>query len=249
MQKVEPRTTWSPAPDALDLASYQVDVWRIFLNLPPASVKSLESYLSADEAQRAARFHFPADHNRYIVAHGCLRDILAGYIHYEPHQLRFSTGEYGKPGLVDTEGIDFNLAHSSDLVLVAVTRMRKVGVDVERIRRDMELESIARRYFSQREVAELLALPPEQREIAFFNGWTRKEAYIKAQGLGLSLPLDSFDVSLAPDEPAILRETRPDPQKAARWRLESLEVDAQYVAAVAVEGKGLEFRLWDWIGR
>jgi 4'-phosphopantetheinyl transferase len=127
--------------------------------------------------------------------------------------------------------------------------MRKVGVDVERIRRDMELESIARRYFSQREVAELLALPPEQREIAFFNGWTRKEAYIKAQGLGLSLPLDSFDVSLAPDEPAILRETRPDPQKAARWRLESLEVDAQYVAAVAVEGKGLEFRLWDWIGR
>ena len=188
MQKAEPKTTWLPAPDALELASHRVDVWRIFLDLPIASVKSIESHLSVDEAQRAARFHFSADRNRYIVAHGCLRDILARYLHCKPHQLGFSTGEYGKPALVNNEYIDFNLAHSADLALIAVTRGRKVGVDVERIRQDMELEGIARRYFSLHEVSELLALPPAQRETAFFNGWTRKEAYIKAQGLGLSLP-------------------------------------------------------------
>ena len=238
--------TWSPAPASLDLASHQVDVWRIFLDLPIASITSIESYLSADEAQRAMRFHFPEDRNRYIIAHGCLRDILARYLRREPHQLSFSRGEYGKPALVNNEGIDFNLTHSVDLALIAVARGRKVGVDVERIRQ-MEFESIALRYFSRREVSELLALPPEQRENAFFNGWTRKEAYIKAQGLGLSLPLDSFDVSLAPNESALFRETRPDPREATLWRLESLEVDAQYAAAVAVEGQGLEFRLWDWI--
>ena len=250
MQKADTKTIWLPAHDALNLKSHQVDVWRVFLDLPTASVKSIKSYLSADEAQRAVRFHFPADRDRYIVAHGCLRDILARYIHREPHQISFSTGEYGKPALVNNEGIDFNLAHSGDLALIAVTCGHKVGVDVERIRQDMELESIARRYFSRREVSELLALSPEQRELAFFNCWTRKEAYIKAQGLGLSLPLDSFDVSLTPDGPVIIYETRPDPQVATCWRLEALEVRTQYVAAVAIEANSdLEFRLWDWISK
>jgi 4'-phosphopantetheinyl transferase len=238
--------TWSRPLDNLDLQPHQVDVWRVSLDLPTASVKLIESVLSADESQRAARFHFPADRDRFIVAHGRLRRILTRYLHCEPHQLVFSTGQYGKPGLISHEGIDFNLAHSGDYAVVAVTRGRKVGVDVERFRHDMELESIARRFFSQGEVSELLALPPEQREAAFFNGWTRKEAYIKAHGLGLSLPLDSFDVSLAPNKPAVLRATRPNPREAARWTFESLEVDSGYASAVAVEGQGLEFRLWDW---
>jgi 4'-phosphopantetheinyl transferase len=136
--------------------------------------------------------------------------------------------------------------------LIAVTKEHKVGVDVERIRSDMELESIVNHYFSQREVSEFLALPSEQRVTGFFACWTRKEAYIKAQGLGLSLPLESFDVSLTPNGPVSLRATRPDPQEAARWTLFDLEVDPRYAAALAVEGaalskgKGLELRLWDW---
>ncbi len=245
MQKDKSRFAWSPHPDAIDLHPHQVDVWRAHLNLPDDSLKLLESTLSEDETERAARFHFPADRDRFIAAHGCLRDVLARYLHCEPNQLIFSINQYGKPALHDHK-LEFNLSHSGDFALAAVTSEREVGVDIERIRSDMELESIARRYFSQSEVSELLALTSEQRIPGFFNCWTRKEAYIKARGLGLSLPLESFDVSLTPNEPAIFQATRPDPQEAARWIMLSLDVDPRYAAAVAVEGKDLEFRMWEW---
>jgi len=238
-------SNWLPPPDHLDLQPHQVDVWRISLDLPPASVKSLESNLSADEAQRAERFRFPAGRERYIIAHGCLREILSRYLCCEPSQLDFSTNDYGRP-ILNSHKLEFNLSHSGNFALIAIAQERKVGVDVERVRPELELESIARRFFSPNENSELMTLPPEQRELAFFNGWTRKEAYIKAQGLGLSLPLDSFDVSLTPNEPAILRATRPDARVAFHWTLLSLDVDPNYAGAVAVEDQGLEFRFWDW---
>jgi 4'-phosphopantetheinyl transferase len=245
MQKTETKTLWVQPPDIPDLQPHQVDVWRISLDLPPASVKSLESNLSADESQRAAHFHFPVGRKHYIVAHGVLRDLLARYLHCKPSHLSFSTNDYGKPAL-NNHKLEFNLSHSREFALIAITQKRNVGVDVERIRSNLEHESIARRFFSPNEVAELMALPLEQKEVAFFNGWTRKEAYIKAQGLGLSLPLDSFDVSLTPHESAMLRATRPDAQVALDWVLLSLEVDPNYTGALAVEGQGLEFRFWDW---
>lgn len=256
MRKIDAKTSWSQPPDSLDLQPDKVDVWRISLDLPPDSVKRLESALSVDESRRAARFYFPADRDRYITAHGCLRDILALYLRCEPAQLSFSTNKYGKPALIGHD-LEFNLSHSGDFALIAVTRARKVGVDLERIRSDMAVERLASRFFSPGEVSELVALAPEQRVTGFFTCWTRKEAYIKARGLGLSLPLDSFDVSLAPDEPAILHATRPEQQEAAGWTLLALNVDPGYAAALAVEGaalspskgKNLEFRLWDWDGQ
>jgi len=274
MEKNNPHYTWLPPPDDLDLQAHQVDTWRVSLDastpfsasLSTDLLRSLESSLSADELQRAARFHFPSDRDRFIAAHGCLRHILARYLHCKPGQLSFSTGEYGKPALLPPQKIDFNLSHSGGYALIVTARERKVGVDVERVRDDMELENIADRYFSPGEVSELMTLPPEQRAAAFFNCWTRKEAYIKAHGLGLSLPLDRFDVSL--DETAVLRATRPDPSEAARWTLLSLDVDPEFAGALAVEsavlsgealskgaalsgeavskGKELEFRFWDW---
>ena len=257
------QTSWLRPPENLDLTTDRVDVWRVHLS----STTPSEATLSAEERQRAARFHFDADRDRYIVAHASLRDILARYLQCEPSELKFSTNEYGKPSLnrsndsakrpcgvsrfaklttevVTTKDIEFNLSHSSDFALIAVTRGRKIGVDVEQIRADIELENLARRNFSPREVSELMALPLEQRTLGFFHCWTRKEAYIKAQGLGLSLPLDSFDVSL--DEPAILRATRPDANESARWSLHSFDVESNYDAALAVEGNGLEIRCWDW---
>ncbi|MBN1451243.1 MAG: 4'-phosphopantetheinyl transferase superfamily protein [Anaerolineales bacterium] len=245
MQRDDSHTTWTPPPDSLDLRLLQVDIWRVSLDLAVASVKLLGCSLSVDESQRAARFHFPADRDRYIAAHGCLRDVLSRYLRFEPSQLNFSANDYGKPALNGHE-LEFNLSHSGDLALIAVSRGHKVGVDVERIRTDVEHDSIASRYFSPNEVSELAVVPPDQREIAFFNCWTRKEAYIKAQGLGLSLPLDSFDVSLTPNEPAILRATRPDTRVAFQWMLLSLDVDFNYAAALAVKGQNLEFRLWNW---
>ncbi len=259
-QTFPPASTWSSPPAVLDLESHQVDIWRARLGLPTDSLQALEATLSVDEIQRAARLHFQGDKDRFIAAHGCLRDILARYHHWEPGQLTFSANDYGKPALstdLSERRMDFNLSHSEDLALVAVTWRRKVGVDLERIRQGISAQVIARQYFSRSEFVELLGLPSGQREVGFFNCWTRKEAYIKAQGLGLSLSLESFDVSLDPNEPVILRATRPDPQEAARWTLLPLEVSPNYAAALAVEGatlfpqevsegQGLEFRFWDW---
>jgi 4'-phosphopantetheinyl transferase len=242
--------TWKTPPDVLNLQSQHVDVWRIHLDIGLDSVKSFEATLSADETQRASSFHFDKDRNRYIVAHFSLRDILGRYLGAEPAQLEFSIDEYGKPSLLKHK-LEFNLSHSGSFALVAITQNRIIGVDVERMREGISSHSIARQYFSPAEVAELETLPIEQRETAFFTCWTRKESFIKAKGLGLSLPLDSFDVSLTPNEHAILRAVRPQPQEAACWKLLSLDVAPRYAAAVAVENadaksQDLEFRLWDW---
>ncbi|RIK32259.1 MAG: phosphopantetheine-protein transferase [Anaerolineae bacterium] len=231
-------TEWLTPSEIFELSSRQVDVWRIHLvSIPPD-----ESALSAEERQRAAKFHFDKDRHRYIVSHTSLRGILARYLHRAPEELSFSVNEYGKPFLTDHE-LEFNLSHSGDYALIAVTRERKVGVDVERIRAEVEIEELARRNFSPREVSELTALPLEERLNGFFSCWTRKEAYIKAQGLGLSLPLDSFDVSLG--EPALLRATRPNAGEAAQWTMLPLDVDSGYAGALAVRGNNLDFRFWD----
>jgi 4'-phosphopantetheinyl transferase len=249
IQADSPPFTWSSAPVVLEIESHQVDVWRVRLDVPNDLLKTLEKVLSADESERGARFHFPIHRDRFIAAHGCLRDILTRYLPLDIRSLSFSINDYGKPRLSEVfseRGLDFNLSHSGDFALVAVTLNRQVGVDVEYMREEDSSEEIVRRFFSKREVSDFLSVPPEARKVAFFNCWTRKEAYIKAHGLGLSLSLDSFDVSLIPGEPATLRATRPNLQEANRWTLKHLEVHTGYAGAVAVEGKDLEFRLWDW---
>lgn len=238
--------SWSHPPGLLELQSHQVDIWRIPLDRYPASAEWADSTLSADESERAARFHFEKDRHRYILAHACLRDILSRYLHCGPKQILFSTNKYGKPELLSNQEMDFNLSHSGGYVLIAVTLGHKVGVDVEHFRMNLEHEKIARRFFSQAENQEFSAIPHEQKVVAFFNCWTRKEAYIKAHGLGLSLPLDSFDVSFAPNDPPVLRATRPDPTEARKWTLLSLDVHPEHAGALAVEGRDLKFRYWDW---
>jgi len=241
MQKDE----WTSPPDVLILAPHQVDIWRVSLDHQPASVQSTESTLSADEIQRSERFHFDSDKQRFLIAHIALRDILSRYLNCKPNEISFSVNQYGKPKLTNHK-LEFNLSHTGDFALIAVTQEHKVGVDVEHIRSNAGIEGITKRFFSQNEISELMALPSNQRVTGFFNCWTRKEAYIKAQGLGLSLPLDTFDVSLTSDESALLRSTRPDTQEATHWELLSLNVAPDYAAAVAVEDKDPNFRLWDW---
>jgi 4'-phosphopantetheinyl transferase len=241
-----PRENWSRPVEDVQLQQHQVDIWRVLLDPSAGSVTYFESTLSADESGRAARFHFEADRKRFILAHGCLRGILARYLRCEPRQVGFSVGEFGKPVLAPQRELEFNLSHSGDVALIAVARRHSVGIDVERIRPKMEVENIAGRFFSPAEFSDLMALPPDQREAGFFNAWTRKEAYIKAHGLGLSLPLDSFDVSLGPGEPTALRATRPDAMEADHWTLVSIEVASGYAGALAIRGQGLEFKYWDW---
>ncbi|MDX1378156.1 MAG: 4'-phosphopantetheinyl transferase superfamily protein [Anaerolineales bacterium] len=240
------QANWTLPPDELILNINQVDIWLVSTKASLDTVQQAESSLSADETQRAAKFRFEKDRIRFVISHVALRDVLSRYLHIEPREISFTVGEYGRPSVGSIQNLDFNLSHSGDYALIAIARGRKVGVDVECFRDELEIEKIARRFFSQNENDELMSLPPDQQQIGFFNCWTRKEAYIKAHGLGLSLPLDGFDVSLSPNEPAKLRATRPNAHEASRWTLLALETDSRHAGAVAVEGRELEFRFWDW---
>jgi 4'-phosphopantetheinyl transferase len=220
-----------------------VHVWRVDLNQPPAIIERCRQLLSVDEQARADRFHFECDRQHFIVARGFLRAMLASYLEIDARAVQFSYAPHGKPELANSssqpQSLNFNLAHSGDFALYAFTRVGDVGVDLEHIRRDFTSDDIARRFFSSNEVGCLSRLPADVRHEAFFNCWTRKEAFLKAKGIGLSLPLDQFDVTLAPAEPAALLITRWDETEATRWSLKAIDVGPGYVAAVAVAG-------YDW---
>jgi 4'-phosphopantetheinyl transferase len=238
---------WLPAPANWPLLGDDVHIWRADLDRPEAEVQALQQLLAEDELSRAARFHFQKDAHRFIVGRGLLRSILSRYLDVAPSQVRFDYTAYGKPVLAPAsarETISFNLAHSDRLALYAVTRDRAIGVDIEQIRPGIEHEQIAERFFSATERALLRTLPAELRAVAFFTCWTRKEAYIKAHGEGLSLPLDQFDVSFTPGEPARLVHTAGDPGEAARWSLHELHPGTGYVAALAAEGQGWRIACW-----
>ncbi len=244
-----PDTLWSSPPKKLILGHDEVHVWRVALNIKESRIQSLRRTLTADERARAERFHFQKDRDQFTVARGALRVILGRYLDVEPSRLRFSYSPYGKPSLSRESGagdLSFNLSHAGEMALYAVTRGREIGIDVERIRTDFASEQIAERFFSPREVAVLRALSGKMQPQAFFNCWTRKEAYIKARGEGLSLPLDQFDVSLVPGQMAALLSTSGDPQEAFRWSLREVAPAAGYVAAFAVEGDDWQLKCWQW---
>ncbi len=237
-----------PRPQ-INLPSNDVHVWLVPLD--QLHVRQLATTLSEEEFARADRFHFCRERERFIACRGVLRTILSRYSCIEPRQLRICYGPYGKPCLeeeVEKDKLQFNLSHSQGLALYAFTRGRKIGVDLEYIRRMPDFGQIAARFFSQNENSALNALPESQRQEAFFNCWTRKEAYIKAIGDGLMHPLNSFDVSLAPGEPARLLNVEGDPEKASRWSLKSLNPAPGYVAALAVAGQDWQLQWKRWPG-
>lgn len=212
-------------------------------------IQALSDILAPDESLRAGRFHFQKDRERFVVARGALRHILSGYLKTLPEQIHFSYNQYGKPALSEDGSrnlLSFNVAHSHEVALYAVARGREVGLDVELVREDFACREIAKRFFSAREVAALRTVPKEQQAMAFFNCWTRKEAYIKARGEGLSHPLDRFTVSLVPGETASLLSTDDDPQETSRWSLVELSPGAGYVAALALEGAATTLHCWQW---
>jgi 4'-phosphopantetheinyl transferase len=239
------RDPWRPAPTRPRLSREEVHVWRATLSRADDEVEALRALLSEDEADRAGRFHFQRDRTRFTVARATLRQILGSYLSLPPQLLRFEYNEFGKPTLSDAP-LSFNLSHAGDVALYAVARGREVGVDIEAVREGVGCEELAARFFSRGEAETLLALPPEARTRAFFDCWTRKEAYVKALGSGLSQPLDGFDVSLAPGEPAALLRSRADAREAARWTLRELSPGDGYAAAVAVEGGGWRLLCWDF---
>jgi 4'-phosphopantetheinyl transferase len=232
-----PENLWQPGPLSLRLAPDEVHVWRFSLDRTDVELARLAKTLSAEERGRAARFHFERDRRHFLAGRGLLRALLARYLDCEPAGLRFRYGPQGKPALRTTDPLRFNLAHSAGLALLAVSAGREVGVDLERVDETLPHEEIAKRFFSAREQAALSALPAELRAAAFFACWTRKEAYLKANGGGLSVELDSFDVALAPGEPARLLEVRGEAGGEQRWSLRALEPGSGYDGAVVAEGQ------------
>ena len=230
-----------------------VHLWSFDLKLPAIEIKKYKNTLAEDEIARADRFYFEKDRNQSIVTRGCMRAILALYLKTKPAQIDFSYNTYGKPVLATGSlraglhaGLSFNLSHSHEMGMLAVAQTYPVGIDIEFIRDNLDYLEIARRFFSPHEVSELEGLPKNAQKEAFFQCWTRKEAYIKAVGGGLSVPLDSFDVSLKSSEPAALLATRPNPEEASKWELYRLDIPANYAGALAIRGKADQLRYFHW---
>ena len=229
----EETSIWTEPPQSPSLEGGTVHVWRISLDQPDEALERFRRTLEPDEIDRAGRFHFEKHRRHFVVARGFLRTVIARYLETQPESLRFSYGAYGKPALASEHVLRFNLSHSHEVALLAVALDAELGVDVEHVRADFASEDIARRFFSRAEVEVFNALPREEQVAAFFRCWTRKEAYIKAIGKGLSQPLDAFDVTLAPGAaPALLRAEDDD---ASRWLLSDIEVGERYAGALAVE--------------
>ncbi len=216
----------------------EVHVWCVCLDLMSRYFGDLKRVLSEDEVDRAGRFHFERDRKRFIMTRGMLRTLLGWYLGRNPGELCFSYGRYGKPALANTSEdftLDFNVSHSGALALYGITMDRKVGVDIESIRPFKNMEEIVMSMFSKQEKEVFSALPEYMKQEAFFNCWTRKEAYIKAVGRGLSYPLDKFSVSMMPGEPARLLEVEGKQNEECRWALKEISPAPGYVAAVAAE--------------
>jgi 4'-phosphopantetheinyl transferase len=225
-----------PTPAAIaPLGERQIHLWYGSLQPSSAEVTQLLPLLSPDELERAGRFRFEKHRNEFIFARGTLRRLLGSYVGTAPAGLRFAYSPHGKPSLDATNILEFNLSHTEGMVVFAFARSRKLGVDVEKVRRDFKVEEIAERFFSVAERLSLREIPELERYHAFFRCWTRKEAYIKARGEGLSHPLHQFDVSLAPGQPAALLGTRPDEEERKRWSLWDLAIAPEYAVALAAE--------------
>ena len=241
------RQSWQRAPVSPEISPNGLHIWRVSLEVPWSW--NFDEALSLDDRMRADRFRFESDRRRFCVARASLRLILGRYLKAKPGRLQFDFGDYGKPFLADSrtsQGIRFNLSHSHRLALIAIARDREVGVDIEFMRPNFVTDEVVKHFFSRAEVEAFTSVSPAFKTQTFFNCWTRKEAYIKARGEGLSCSLDEFDVSLAPGAPAALLDSRLDPKETSRWRLQDLFPAPGYAATVAVEGGFSRLALWDF---
>ncbi len=241
---------WSPALAELKLSRDDVHVWQASLDQPTERLQQLAKTLSNDEQERAKRFYFEQDRQRFIAGRGILRTILGRYLSLEPKELQFCYSHRGKPALAlatpnADRRVQFNLSHSQGLVIYAVTDDRRVGIDIEHIRPFPDAEQLAQRFFCAREYAVIRELPASQKLVAFFNGWTRKEAYLKAVGDGLA-GLEQVEVSLGIGEPPRLLSIAGESLPVDQWSLLDVTPAEDYVATLAVEGYGWHLGCWQW---
>lgn len=220
--------SWAPLKPTTTISANEVHIWCAHLDAGPACLEQLQGYISLDEQIRSQTFRSGQDRRRFLAARGILRDILARYANRAPAELEFANGPQGKPFLDLDSGLRFNLSHSHELALYAVALGREVGIDVERVELHLAGDEIAERLFSPQDLSRLRAVPPAQRTRAFFEFWTRREAYLKARGEGFA----SNDLSPSAGKP--------------EWSVHSLEAESGYAAALVVQGAEWQPRLYKW---
>jgi 4'-phosphopantetheinyl transferase len=242
-------TEWN-TPGALPaLEPGRLDVWRVRLDDPEGRTERLVDTLSTDERERAGRFYFDRERDRYLVGRAALRNILGRYTGRPAAEVRFTYNGFGKPHLV-AEGpgpaMAFNLSHAAGLALVGVAQGCAVGIDVEGRDRAVDIAALAERFFTPGEARTILATDGDTCRQAFFNAWTRKEALLKAKGIGVTYGLSTFEVSVTPGEPARVLGVNGDPEGGREWTLVDVDPGEGYVAAAAVRGSVAQVGCWDW---
>lgn len=237
----------------LRLPKGEVHIWKLRPE-PEADLADYSRLLGSGERERAGRFRVVLLRHNFVVDHGRMRLILGVYAGLAPEALVFAVNKFGKPELVDAGAtgprghLRFNLSHTEGLTLLAVCLDADLGVDVEAVRSMSDLEEIARSHFSTLENAALRAVEPDERQKAFFRCWTRKEAFLKAHGRGLSIPLDSFAVSIADEDFPVLLECSWNPEEIGRWAIFSLAPGPEFAGALAIQRGAWRIRWFDWAG-
>lgn len=240
---------WRRPPPGLALDPGHVHVWRISFTDARAERATLAATLTEDERARAGRFLRDRDRDAFTITRGALRALLARYTGHPLDAIELGFRARGKPYLTTPPGepVRFNVSHSGDHALLAFARGRELGVDIEQRRPLSDLLPLARLSFSPAEYATLCALPSHDHPTAFYTCWSRKEAFIKATGEGIS-QLNDFDVTLRPDQPAQILRVAGPPSEHARWSLTDLPAIPDYAAAIVVEGQGLDIHAFTWPG-
>lgn len=242
---------WSHASGIRCLPSGRVDIWKVNLDSSDAANDGNVGFsvLSTDEVARANRFHFEKDRNHFSRCRSALRQLLADYLELRPDVIRFEYSANGKPHIIASQNaraLRFNVSHSGGMALIAIGCEHRLGVDVEKIRTDVDTEALAERFFSTRERAALHALADELRVAGFYACWTRKEAFLKATGDGLSFPLADFSVTTDPFLNPVLDEVRDDEELPGNWLLKDINVPEGFRAAIAVDRDAMDFQTFIW---
>jgi 4'-phosphopantetheinyl transferase len=246
--KQRPPTPWLQPPSPPKFPIGHVDIWKVQLDQLETRV-SQSNNLSSDEIARANRFHFEKDKDMFARCRSVLRGILSDYLGIPGAEIRFEYLKGGKPRVVVGQnpcGLQFNVSHSANVALIAVGSEHRLGVDIEKIRSDVDVVALAERFFSVRERSELRALPDRLRLVGFFASWTRKEAFLKATGDGLSFPLADFSVTTHPDSEPRLENIEGSVAVSDQWCLADVDVGDLFRATVAVEATSCHLETYSW---
>jgi len=227
---------WKDPPIELELKENEIHIWCADLDFGKPFRQHFLKFLDPSEIERAEKFRFVSDRQHFLASRGILRVLLGHYLRVKPKEVEFRFRKFGKPFQTNDSSLEFNISHSYGKGVFAFVRNCEIGVDVECCERNVEFREIAKRFFSKNEVKALLELPEVSQLRGFYNCWTRKEAFIKALGKGLSFPLDEFEVSLKPEDAPELLKTHWDPDETNSWSLDSFLLDENCVGAIALRG-------------